>query len=208
MWRRNALCLLVLTCLSGIETFAQSGATGTIVGTVTDTSGAVVPNARVSITNVATNAKQNTVTSAAGAFSVPSLLPGSYQVEVASEGFSTQLVTGVELDVGKEVAIKVRLTPGAVNQSVQVAAAAVALDTENAAVGQVINATQVVDLPLNGRNFTQLLLLGAGAVQNSGEQGVYRANEGNSLSIQGGRPDSNQYMLDGLTINDTYYQPP
>jgi hypothetical protein len=208
MWRRNALCLLVLTCLSGIETFAQSGATGTIVGTVTDTSGAVVPNARVSITNVATNAKQNTVTSAAGAFSVPSLLPGSYQVEVASEGFSTQLVTGVELDVGKEVAINVRLNPGAVNQSVQVAAAAVALDTENAAVGQVINATQVVDLPLNGRNFTQLLLLGAGAVQNSGEQGVYRANEGNSLSIQGGRPDSNQYMLDGLTINDTYYQTP
>ena len=163
---------------------------------------------QVSVTNVATNAQQSTVTSPAGTYSVPSLLPGSYQISVTSTGFAVQLVTGVQLSVGKEVTIDVKLSPGAVNQSIKVAAAAVALDTENAAVGQVINGQQVVDLPLNGRNFTQLLLLGAGAVQNSGEQGAYRANEGNSLSIQGGRPDSNQYMLDGITINDTYYQTP
>ena len=204
----KAVCIAVLTCLSAAQILAQSGATGTIVGTVTDTSGAVVPNAKVSIASVATNVGQDTVTSAAGTYSVPSLLPGSYRVTVASAGFSNQVVTGVELSVGSEVRVDVMLKPGAVNESISVAATALALDTENAAVGQVINQKQVVDLPLNGRNFTQLLLLGAGAVQNSGEQGSFRANEGNSLSIQGARPDSNQYMLDGITINDTYYQTP
>lgn len=188
--------------------FAQSGATGTIVGTVSDSSGAVVPGATVVITNTAKNLNQQTVTTSAGTYSIPSLLPGSYSVAVTANGFSKQTITGVDLAVGKEVTVDIRLQPGAVNESVNVAASAIALDRENAAVGQVITEKQVVDLPLNGRNFTQLLLLGAGAVQNSGEQGIYRANQGDALTIQGARPDSNQYMLDGITINDTYYQTP
>jgi hypothetical protein len=188
--------------------FAQSGATGTIVGTVTDSSGAVVPGATVIITNTAKNLNQQTVTTSAGTYAVPSLLPGPYSVAVTVKGFSKETVTGVELAVGKEITVDVRLKPGAVSESVNVAASAMALDTENAAVGQVITERQVVDLPLNGRNFTQLLLLGAGAVQNSGEQGAFRANQGDALTIQGARPDSNQYMLDGITINDTYYQTP
>jgi hypothetical protein len=129
-------------------------------------------------------------------------------VAVTANGFSKETVIGIELAVAKEVTVDIQLKPGTVNESVNVAASAMALDTQNAAVGQVITEKQVVDLPLNGRNFTQLLLLGAGAVQNSGEQGVYRANQGDALTIQGARPDSNQYLLDGITINDTYYQTP
>src|ERR1700722_11295891 len=150
MWQQKAVCFAPLICLGDPHIFAQSGATGTIVGTVTDTSGAVIANAKIIITNVATNISQGTVTSAAGTYSVPSLLPGSYQVTVASAGFSTQVTTGVELSVGKEATIDVRLKPGALSESVSVAATAVALDSENAAVGQVINGKQVVDLPLNG----------------------------------------------------------
>ena len=129
-------------------------------------------------------------------------------MQASATGFSTGTVSNVDLAVGKEVTIDIHLKVGSVSESVSVAANAVTLDTENAQVGQVISEREIVDLPLNGRNFTQLLLLGAGAVQNSGEQGIYRANEGNSLTIQGQRPDSNQYMLDGIVVNDTYYQTP
>jgi Carboxypeptidase regulatory-like domain len=191
-----------------LSSFGQSGATGTIVGTVSDSSGALVQGAAITVTNTATNVDQQTVSTSSGTYSVPSLMPGSYRVAVTARGFSRGVVTGIDLAVGKQVTVDIQLKPGAVSESVNVAASAIALDTANAAVGQVITEKQVMDLPLNGRNFTQLLLLGAGAVQNSGEQGIYRANAGNALTIQGARPDSNQYMLDGITINDTYYQTP
>jgi hypothetical protein len=187
---------------------AQSGATGTIVGTVTDTLGAIIPKAAVTVTNVATNVSEHTVTSGTGTYSVPGLLPGSYKVSVINTGFANEIVSGIELFVGKEVTVDVRLRPGTVNESVNVQASAVTLDTENAAIGQVISEQQVTDLPLNGRNFTQLLTLQAGATSNSGEQGAYRANEGNAISIHGGRPDSNQFMLDGINIVDAYYRTP
>ncbi len=187
---------------------AQSGATGTIVGTVTDNSGAAVPGASVSITNVGTNATQNTITSSTGTYSMPSLLPGIYRVTVKRSGFASEVVGGIELAVGKAVTVDVHLRPGSVSETVSVNATAVSLDTENAAVGQVIRQQQISDLPLNGRNFTQLLTLEAGASSNSGEQGIYRGNEGNAISIQGGRPDSNRYTLDGIAINDLMYSTP
>lgn len=199
-------CVLLLT--SPFMCFSQSGATGTIVGTVTDTSGAVIPDAVVSVISVGTNVRQNTVTSASGTYSVPSLLPGSYKVAVNKAGFENELVSGIELFVGKKATVDVRLRPGSVSQSVNVTATTVNLDTENAAVGTDINQQEVTDLPLNGRNFTELLTLEAGATVNSGEQGVYRANEGNAYSIQGGRPGSNQYTLDGVSVSDEYYQTP
>ncbi|MBO0721204.1 MAG: carboxypeptidase regulatory-like domain-containing protein, partial [Blastocatellia bacterium] len=200
------VCLLVFTTIPSC--FAQSGASSTIAGTVTDSSGASIPNANVTVTNQATNARQDTVASSSGTYSIPSLLPGTYVVSVSGAGFSTQVIKGVELAVAQRVTVDVHLKPGVVTESVIIGASATVLNTENSAVGQVVNEQQIVDLPLNGRNFTQLLLLGAGAVQVNGEQGIYRANEGNALSIQGGRADSNVYMLDGLVINDSYYQTP
>ncbi len=188
--------------------YAQSGATSTLVGNVADTSGAAVSGANVTIENVGTNLSQATVTSGSGTYNVPSLKPGNYRVIVTAPGFDTQVVNAVVLAVGQESRVNVSLHPGKVSQTLNVNAQAVNLDTENAAIGQIITQKQVVDLPLNGRNFTQLLLLNSGAVQNTGEQGVYRANEGNALSIQGARPSSNQYFLDGININESYYQVP
>ena len=187
---------------------AQTGATGTIVGTISDSSGAVIPGARVTATNTATNVVHESVTSSSGTYAVPSLMPGSYRIQATAAGFSNESVTNVELAVGREITVDMQLKPGGVSETVNVASTALTLDTENAQIGQVITEKEIVDLPLNGRNFTQLLLLGAGAVQNSGEQGAYRANQGDALTIQGQRPDSNQYMLDGIVINDSYYQTP
>jgi hypothetical protein len=201
-----AICALLL--ISPSTCFAQSGATSTVVGHVSDTGGAVVQGAKVTITEVATGVNHNTVTSSTGEFTVPSLKPAMYQITVTSPGFETQAVSGVELVVGQASRVDVTLKPGNATETVHVDAQAVNLDTENAAVGQLVSQQEVVDLPLNGRNFTELLTLSSGASQNSGEQGIYRANEGNALSIQGSRPSSQQYFLDGVNINDVYYQTP
>jgi hypothetical protein len=201
------VCSILLLALT--DSRAQSGgATGTIVGTVVDTTGALIPGARVSITEADTNVTQQTTTSSAGNYSVASLKPGTYRVTVVAPGFSTTTVLKVELVVGSEARVDLKLSPGSETQTVNVNAETVGLDTENSAIGQVVTGKEIVDLPLNGRNFTQLLLLNSGAVENSGEQGSLRANEGGSLTIQGSRPTSNQYFLDGININDTYYQTP
>src|ERR1700722_646595 len=168
---------------------AQSGgATGTIVGTVVDSTGALVAGAQVSIIESDTNVTQHTTTSSSGSYTVALLKPGTYRVTAVAPGFSTAAVLKVELAVGSEQRVDIRLTPGSEQQTVNVTAEGVSLDTENAAVGQLVTGEEIVDLPLNGRNFTQLLLLNSGGVSNSGERGQFRANEGNALTIQGSRP--------------------
>jgi len=188
---------------------AQSGgATGTIVGTVVDSTGALIVGAGVNIIETETNVTMQTTTSSSGSFTVASLKPGTYRVAAGASGFSTTTVQNVVLVVGSQVRVDLKLTPGSAQQTVNVNAGEAGLDTENAAIGQVVTGEEIVDLPLNGRNFTQLLLLNSGAVSSNGEQGSLRANEGGSLTIQGSRPTSNQYFLDGININDTYYQTP
>ena len=127
---------------------AQSGATGTITGVVTDSAGALVPDAEVTITNTATNLSQATQTSTAGSYAVPFLKPGSYQISVSSPGFSRQVLSGVIVEVGKEIAADIQLWPGEVSESVSVSASPVALDTANAAVGHVVTERQILELPL------------------------------------------------------------
>jgi hypothetical protein len=205
--RAILVCMILLVALGDSQ--AQSGgATGTIVGTVVDSTGALVAGAQVSTIEADTNVTARTTTSSSGSYTVALLKPGTYRVTAVAPGFSTAAVLKVELAVGSEQRVDIRLTPGSEKQTVNVTAEAVSLDTENAAVGQLVTGEEIVDLPLNGRNFTQLLLLNSGAVSNSGEQGQFRANEGNALTIQGSRPTSNQYFLDGVNINDTYYQTP
>jgi hypothetical protein len=205
--RAMLICTILLLALTNSQ--AQSGgATGTIVGTVADSTGALIPGAKVSITEADTNVTSTTTTSSSGNYTVASLKPGTYRVTAVAAGFETTTTLNVVLTVGSEARVDLRLTPGSEQQTISVNAEAVGLDTENAAVGQVVTGQEIVDLPLNGRNFTQLLLLNSGAVSNSGEQGSLRANEGGSLTIQGSRPTSNQYFLDGININDTYYQTP
>lgn len=206
-WRSSILPLLVL--LSGaVLLFGQAGATGTILGTVTDSTGGSVPNATVAVTNVATGVSTRTKTSSAGDFTVPYLIPGTYQVTVSDKGFQKGIVNGVGLVVAQQARVNVVLKAGSVSQSVEVTANAVALDTDTPAVSQIVTAKQVENLPMNGRNFVQLLTLGPGAVTVGGEQGTMRQGEGNAISINGGRPESNNYTLDGLANTDTALNTP
>jgi hypothetical protein len=194
-----SLCLLITS--AAVSLFGQGGAYGTILGTVKDNSGAVVAKASVDVTNVATNVTKHTETTSSGDFTVPT--PGTYRVIVQSQGFQKSVVDNIVLVVGQDARADVSMRPGAVSESVQVEANTVALDTDSSALAQLLSQQQVEELPLNGRNFMQLLLVGAGAVTVGGEQGTMRQGEGNAVSINGGRPEGNNYTLDGLINNDT-----
>jgi hypothetical protein len=198
----TTLILLTLLAVSG-RLYAQAGATGTILGTVSDSTGAIVPNANVTVTNTATGAKVRMTTSSSGDYQASSLNPGSYSVSAEMAGFQRSLTSAFTLAVDQKIRVNVALKTGAVTETVEVMAQALALDTDSSAIGQLVSQKQVEELPLNGRNFMQLLLLGAGAVTVGGEQGTMRQGSGNAISINGARPESNNYTLDGLINTDT-----
>ncbi|MGA8274238.1 MAG: TonB-dependent receptor [Candidatus Sulfotelmatobacter sp.] len=206
MTRSLLLCLLVIS--SGVLLFGQAGATGTILGTVTDNSGAVVANAKVAITNMATGVVKRSTASSSGDFNFPYLQPGSYRVEVEAQGFEKSVVQNIGLVVAQEARANVTLKPGSISESVTVEANAVALDTDSSTVSQTVTQQQVNELPLNGRNFLSLLFIGAGAVETNGEMGQMREGEGNAISINGSRPESSNYTLDGLANTDTALNTP
>jgi len=206
--RRIALLIAMIT--ASAQMWGQ-GAVGTILGRVTDPAGAVIVGATVNITNDDTNVSQTTSTTSDGGFAVPYLKPGRYSVTVQASGFAVTRVEHINLQVDQSARVDAILKMGTTSQQVVVSGQSVQLDTDTASIGQVITAKQVSDLPLNGREFTSLMLLQPGAVQLSGslsgEQST-RPGSGDSLSLGGGRPSANQFLFDGTTLNDTTYQTP
>jgi hypothetical protein len=198
---------LALLLITG-NAFGQGGAAGTILGTVTDATGAVVPSAKVMITNVGTGIVHTTLTTGAGDYAVPDLVPGPYRVDVEATGFSKAQVGGTTLQVAQEVRVNVVLQTGSASETITVTSGGVALDTDTSEISQIVTQKQVDQLPLNGRNFINLLFITAGAVQTTGEMGQMRQGEGNAISINGARPESNNYTLDGITNTDTALQTP
>jgi hypothetical protein len=184
------------------QLFAQAGATGTILGTVTDSSGAIVSNAKVTVTNTATNVEFRTSTSSSGDFNAPALNPGTYRVAVEAPGFEKFVTTGIVLTVNQKERVDAALKPGQVTETIETSAQAVSLNTDSAELANLVSQQQVEELPLNGRNFMQLLLVGAGAVTVGGEQATMRQGEGAAISVNGGRPEGNNYTLDGLVNTD------
>jgi hypothetical protein len=193
--------LLALLAVSG-SMFGQAGATGTILGTVTDSGGALVPNAKITVTNTATKVASQTMSNNAGDYNVPALNPGTYTVIAEATGFQKAAVSSFTLTVNQHARVDFALKPGAVTETVTTTAQAVSLDTDTAELSNLVSQQQVEGLPLNGRNFMQLLLVGAGAVTVGGEQGTMRQGEGNAISVNGGRPEGNNYTLDGLVNTD------
>jgi Carboxypeptidase regulatory-like domain len=199
----SKICLFCVVAVVAVNmAFGQTGASGTILGTITDSTGAVLPNVKITVTNTATNAPFNTESNSAGDFSAPSLPPGTYTVSAQIAGFQKSVTDTFTLAVDQKIRVNLILKPGAVTETLQVTAQAVNLDTDTAALSQEMSGDQVAALPLNGRNFMQLLLVGAGAVTVGGEQGTMRQGEGNAVSINGGRPEGNNYTLDGLVNTD------
>ena len=199
-----ALALLV----SAVSLYGQGGGVGTILGTVTDSSAAVVAKAKVTVTNVATNVSEVIESNDDGNYAVPYLRPGAYRVTVEAPGFQKAVVDNVNLAVDQNARVDAVMKAGAVTETVTVNAAAVALDTDTSSISQTIGNKQVENLPLEGRNFTQFLLLGSAAVQIGGEQGSMRQGKGDAISINGARPTSLNYTLDGLVNTDTALNTP
>src|SRR6185503_928057 len=131
-----------------------------------------------------------------------------YRITAQAPGFQKAIADNISLAVAQQARVNIVMKPGQVSETVEVQANPVSLDTDSAAVSQLISQTQVEQLPLNGRNFLNLLFIGAGAVQTTGEQGQMRQGEGNAISINGGRPTSNNYTLDGLVNTDTALNTP
>ncbi len=202
---RSALLLMaMLAFLCGITGTAKGQtATGQITGTIKDATGAVLSKVKVTATNQNTNQSRETVTNENGTYVFPLLPIGIYTVTVEQQGFRTFRRSNIRLNVDQIVRVDADMTIGDVTALVEVQSDIAVLDTETASIGQIVSQRQVTQLPLNGRNFLSLLFLNGGTVETNGEQGGMRQGAGNAISINGSRPTSNNYMLDGTSNTDT-----
>lgn len=199
--RISKIIFVVVICMVfGITALAQ---TAQITGRISDQGGAVIQNAKVTVTNEGNGFKRETTSNDEGNFVVPSLLPSSYQVSIQKEGFKPILRMGLVLQVEQVARLDFTLLPGTVTDAVEVQSGTISLDTETSSIGQIVSQRQVTQLPLNGRNFLSLLFLNGGTVEVNGEQGTMRQGAGNAISINGSRPTSNNYLLDGTSNTDT-----
>ncbi len=199
--------VMLLTLALSPSAFAQVAA-GTISGTVNDPSGAVVPRAQITILNEATGLARALVTNDSGFFSAPNLLPGPYQITTSAKGFTT-VVEKLELKVGAEAVANVQLKVGGVGEEIVIEGDAPAIDQASSTLSAAVEGQTVRDLPLNGRNWTQLATLEPGVhtvdTQNPfvlGNAGRANRGLGTQLTVGGARPQQNNYRLDGVSIND------
>lgn len=195
-------------------------ASANVTGMVKDSSGAALPNAQVQLTNVNTGVVRKTVTNGVGIYEFPSVVPGAYSMEASAPGFATVSQPAVTLQVGQTATFDFQLKVGAATSTVTVNAAAPALQTATAELGTVVSPREMNDLPLNGRNFTQLLLITPGTVnlntdQNSGGGGGWNGASIGQFSfpaVNGARNRSNMFILDGAndlnTLSGTYNYAP
>lgn len=158
------LALVSLLLLVTVSTWAQLP-TGTILGTVKDTTSAVVGGATVTVTNADTGFTRDATTAADGSYRFSALPVGNYQVRASHEGFETEERKGLTLEVTQEVVIDLTLQVGATSQTVTVTEAVPLVDTTSASVGGTVDEARVADLPLNGRNWTDLTLMQAGVTK-------------------------------------------
>ncbi len=202
-WR--ILWLLLLTTLCSIIVFAQGGGNVAITGIVRDPSGAVIPNAKVTVTQQGTTVERTTVTNANGQFSVPSLPPATYTVAIEGTGFKKS-VQKVTLLADEVRALDVVLELGNATQVVNVEASTVNVNTVTPVLNHVIEQSRVVELPLNGRNAADLTLLVPGTTSANGhgaQQGDTKQIPGTeSIAVNGARPDQISYNLDGGSNED------
>ena len=176
--------------------------TGTISGTIRDTTGAVVPSATVTATNIETGIARTVASNSQGRYQLPNLPVGSYQLQAEMTGFQTALRSGIELTVGREAVVNLGLEVGAVSERVEVTGEAPLVNTTNSTVSALVDEKTIADLPLNGRSFVQLATLQPGV--NSMNTNADEA----SLSISGGRSTQNNFLLDGITMNNEQNKTP
>jgi hypothetical protein len=203
-----AVVVVGLLSLSSARLHAQVDV-ATLRGTVTDPSGATVSGATVNIENTETSSIRSTVTNDAGEYNVPALKPGTYTVTVTKTGFSTDKHTALKLEVNDVASLNVTLQVGNVTQTIEVASADTSIETSTASLGSVMPEQQILDLPLNGRQFSQLLQLAPGVVpidnsQNAGKAPNFGAGAA-SPGVDGQTNRSNIFFLDGIIASNPFF---
>ena len=192
---------LALLLLGAVSVAVAQVNTGSILGDVTDATSARIPKARVTITDLDRNISQQRETDETGSFVFPSVRVGRYNVTVSAPGFNTYVQQDVKIDVGQKVRVDAVLQVGDVSQNVIVEAQAALLESATSSVGQVIGGRQIVDLPLNGRDFTQLATLSANVIRPAG----VGLSGGSQLAVDGGRTQKTEFIIDGAQNTETTY---
>src|SRR5713226_5554043 len=189
--------LRVLTCLfvCCVSLYAQDP-NATVSGRVLDPSGAVVPETRIMVINDATSIEYSTRTNEAGIYSIPSVLPGKYHIQVSKNGFKNLVKPDVVLHVQDALTINFTLEIGAASESVTVEGGAPVINTQDAAVSTVVDRQFAENLPMNGRSFQTLIYLTPGVVATSSTQ-----FDSGQFSVNGQRAASNYWMVDGVSAN-------
>ncbi len=187
--------VVLISCLTILSAQTYQGR---ILGTVTDSSGAVVANAKITITNTGTNSSRRLITNDAGEYVAPNLEPGNYTVSAESAGFKKSQSDTVILEVGRDIRVDLKLQPGAVGETVQVTAEQTLVDSTDSTLNGVLSNKAINELPLQGRDFQNLLPLHPGVQRTPG--GGFQ-----SITSNGNRPDENNFYIDGATDNDVYY---
>lgn len=205
-----ALGALLLWTLAPARLHGQ-GATGSILGTVTDASGAAIAEASIQVRNAGTGITQAVATDSQGRYRVPDLVIGEYEVQSSKAGFQTVVHKGITLTVGSQPVVDFTLPVGQAQQTVTVQGDVSVVETQSTAVGALVESAQMRDLPLNGRNFTQLLTLAPGVTQiPQGAPGAGSTFYGNGqkYSIAGSRPSGQAYLLDDQDMTNFWNNGP
>ncbi len=200
---RVALSAL-LTCAAG---WGQATSSSQISGTVHDHTGASVPSATVKVIQTETGFSRSAVTGSDGAYLLPSLPIGPYRMEVTKEGFSTFVEPGIVLEVNTNPAINPTLKVGSINETITVEAETLAVETRSSGVGQVINHDEIINLPLNARDPTQLILLVGGATNQGANASDLNTNKNYptvTISVAGANANQISFSLDGATANEPF----
>src|ERR1700722_638598 len=195
---QRLILLLASVIILGTPAFSQ---TASITGVITDPKGGAVPEAAVTVRNVDTGVENAAPTNGVGYYTFPQLNPGNYELTVRKTGFRAAARPPFKLDVGQIARVDLSLTIGNVEQSLTVNAEAPILESQKATVEQVISSQKIVDLPLNGRDFTQLATLVPGAIS----RGLNSSEQSDSMSINGARNSKTEFLLDGASVSNQYF---
>src|SRR6266446_6192795 len=203
--RKITLLCNALAVIASVGTVFTQGLS-TINGAITDSTGALVAGAKITVTEVDTGLPRETVSNGEGLYVLSSLRPARYALTVESPGFRRFTASGITLQANDTTTINVRLEVGALSEAVEVHAAAVQVDTTTPTLKQVVDSARMIELPLNGRNPAQLTALVAGAVtapSGGGDQGTTKTFPGAvTVSVNGGRSNNVSYRLDGVHSQD------
>jgi hypothetical protein len=204
---RSVFAIFVIFVLSVGLVRAQDTA-GTILGTITDASGGVLPGVSVTVKNTDTSQSRTIVTDDGGRYRVALLAPGHYEITAQLSGFQTMVRSGITVTVGQQAVVDARMSLGNVSESITVEGAAPLVETTTGTISNVVTEAELGSMPLNGRDITQLVLLQPGVVMSRSSVQGSNVGQGTKMSVAGARPSQNMFTLDGTAYNDALNNTP